>query len=133
MRVAFAVAGVILLPACSEGFLPREPSEQTVDRLERRLVELPCVGKLERWERHYTFDSKPLAGGLFGWRNRWYDYRKIDIDLREAGFEEFKGGRHLHSRRPEHQSWADDRGYLLAFGKYDIATDRLKLRHCGPN
>lgn len=133
MRLPFAVAAALLLSACSEGFLPREPSVEAIDRLEWRLSEEPCVGNLKRWERHYTFASKPFLDGLFGVRNRWYDFGKIDIDLREAGFEEFKGGRHLHRRIPEHLLMLDDRPYRVAFGKYDIASDRVKLRSCGPN
>ncbi|WP_343345261.1 hypothetical protein WJT74_12010 [Sphingomicrobium sp. XHP0239] len=91
------------------------------------MSKVSCVGSLDDWERHYTFSSRPFVGLDF----RWYDYGKIDVDLREAGFEEFVGGRHIHARLPEHQFWVDDRPYDTAFGEYDISEDRLTITSCG--
>ncbi|WPZ05137.1 hypothetical protein T8S45_06280 [Blastomonas marina] len=117
------------LTGCSSGFIPSRPTEQTIDRLEQRLSKVSCIGSLDSWERHYTFMSEPFLG----WDYDWYDYGKIDVDLREAGFEEFKGGRHIHARVPEHQRMLDDRPYKVAFGEYDVSEDRLSLTHCGAN
>lgn len=122
-----------VLPGCSSGFVPSRPSEEIIDRLEQRLVEHPCIGSLDRWERHYTYASEPFLDGLFGWRNRWYHYGRIDVDLRQAGFEEFRGGRHVHARSPEHQGSIDDRRYNVAVGQYDVSADRLSLTACGSN
>jgi hypothetical protein len=75
------------------------------------------------------FESRPVLDNLF----RWYDYSRVDVDLRQAGFEEFKGGRHIHRRLPKHRWMADSRPYKLAFGEYDIESDKVSLWTCGSN
>lgn len=90
-------------------------------------------GRLPRWERHYAYAVKPLVTGPYGLEYHWYDYGRIFIDLREAGFDEFRGGRHIHDKRLPYRGWADDRSYDLASGVYDIGADRITFSHCGPN
>jgi len=80
---------------------------------------------LERWERHYWFAPDR--------RSQWPDDTEVAIDLRQAGCEELRGGRHVHAR-PFETDWAvDDRAYNVAFGTYDVASDRVVLRACGPS
>ena len=86
---------------------------------------MPCPGSLDRWERHYTYKWSAKLGE--------YDHSRIDIDLRQAGYEEFKGGRHIHQELPAFKGNIDDRIYDIALGEYDIAADKVTMYSCGPN
>lgn len=119
------------LSACGRGFLPRTPETRTADEIEARLSKVPCIGPMSRWERHYSFASKPFLDGLFGWQNRWYDYSTIEISYRQAGFDEFRPRRVLyHGSEP---LGIDDRNYELVFGHYDIPAHTAYIWACGPN
>jgi hypothetical protein len=103
------------------------------DEIEAKLRAVPCVGPMNRWERHYHYSSKPsLAATLltFGMSGRWYRYETIDIAYYQAGFQEFRAGRFLGEPRPPA---TDDRQYNLVLGHYDIPTHTISLWACGPN
>ncbi len=135
----WVVVSVVLLSlaACgSTGPWPRTPDARLVDEIELKLPSVPCVGPMQRWERHYHFGSKPssLASLLtFGTSDRWFNYRSLDIGYFQAGFEEFRARRIRHHGFNEKQLVLDDRDYDLVFGHYDIPTHTAYLWACGPN
>lgn len=117
---------VMLLAGCGPADrAARLPDELVVDRLEAQLAKETCIAPLSRWERRYWFArDRPSQAPNYG---------KISIDLRQADFEEFRSGRHLLDRPFEAEFGIDDRAYELAFGTYDIASNRVSLWACGPN
>ena len=145
--LAFAVLAltlVLYLASCSEGPVPRLPSKSAIERLEQRLAKHPCVGSLDRWERHYTFKSEPVladyvGGSILGisvWRAfRWYDYRTIDVDLMGTGrmarpemrLEATQPRFQRHAVIPRYQGWIDDSGGPAVLGFYNIKADRLDV------
>lgn len=129
----------VLVFAClsffgSAGPWPRTPDARVADEIEAKLSRVPCVGPMAKWERHYLVSSKPselLAPfATFFLSDRWYNYRSVSIDYRQAGFEEFHRGRFLGQAVPPA---ADDRQYNLVFGHFDIPTHTAYLWACGPN
>lgn len=130
----FVLAFALLSFFGSEGPWSRKPDARVADEIEAKLSRVPCVGPMSRWERHYLVNSEPselLAPfATFFLSSRWYNYRSVDIDYRQAGFEEFRGGRYLGRAVPPA---ADDRQYDLVFGYYDIPTHTAHLWACGPN
>lgn len=127
------LVGVSFAAFGSTGPWPRTPDARVADEIEAKLAKVPCVGPMARWERHYVFSSKQNDLALFAtffMSDSWFNYRSVDIDYREAGFEEFHSGRFLgQSVRPA----ADDRQYNLVFGHYDLPTGTAYLWACGPN
>jgi hypothetical protein len=117
----------------SMGPWPRKPAPHLANEIEAKLIQVPCVGPMARWERHYVFSSKQNDLALFATfflSDRWFNYRSVDIDYRQAGFEEFRAGRVLgQAVRPA----ADDRQYDLVFGHYDVPSHTAYLWACGPN
>lgn len=131
VKYLVCACGLLALSACSKGTFPRTPQSRTVDEIEAKLSKVPCIGSMSRWERHYSFASKPFLGGLFGWRTRWYDYNKVAIRYRQAGFEEFKARRIFH--HGDEPLGIDDREYDVAFGHYELPTRTAFMWACGPN
>src|SRR4051794_34575586 len=134
MRLLLWSVMLLALAACgATGPLSKAPDARLANEIEAKLRTVPCVGSMNRWERHYTFSSKPslrAAAMTFGSSNRWFNYNVIDIAFYQAGFEEYREGRYLgDSRLPG----ADDRQYDLVFGHYDIPTHTASLWACGPN
>jgi hypothetical protein len=129
----FCLVGVLLSVFGSTGPWPRRPDARVVDEIEAKLSRVPCVGSIARWERHYDFTAKQNGLALFATfflSDRWFNYRSVGIDYRQAGFEEFRSGRFIGQPvRPA----ADDRQYNLVFGHYDIPTHTAYLWACGPN
>jgi predicted small lipoprotein YifL len=134
MRLLNVLPVMFALTACgATGPLPRTPDARLADEIEAKLRNIPCVGPMDRWERHYVYSSEPsiLATLMsFGTSDRWLNYQSIDIAYFQAGFEEFRGGRVLGRSRPPS---ADDRQYNLVFGHYDIPTHTAYIWACGPN
>jgi hypothetical protein len=80
---------------------------------------------MDRWERRYWFSQAGQASAP--------DNSTIDFDFRQAGFEEFRAGRNIHSAPHLGVFDVDDREYNLAVGTYDVKADRLSIEACGPN
>lgn len=120
--------------ACgATGPFPRSPDARLADEIEAKLKNVSCVGPMNRWERHYTYSSRPSLLALvlsFGTSNRWLNYESVDIAYYQAGFAEFRGGRVLGHRSPPK---IDDRQYNLVFGHYDIPDHTAYIWACGPN
>jgi hypothetical protein len=97
------------------------PSEQMVDRLEAKLAGRPCIGRLKRWVRDYSFALGKDGGA---------DRKNIHFTFRPAS-----GWAHPPGRRiiGLHEGGIDDSRTITARGKYDVAADRATLEYCGPN
>jgi hypothetical protein len=134
MRWLLLLPIAVSLSACwSSGPLRRSPDTRLVDAVESKLRKVPCVGSLDRWERHFTYSSKWsfLAYVLsLGTSDRWFDYSKLRVRFYQAGFEEFRTGRIIGQEKPPA---ADDREFNLVFGDYDIPSHTLTIWACGPN
>ena len=128
---------LLALSACgATGPMPRTPDANLANEIEAKLSTVPCVGSIDHWERHYVFRSKPsLLALLFtlGTSNRWFDYRMVDIDYYQAGFEEFRARRVRHNGVVGMRYDADDREYNVVFGHYNIPTHTASLWACGSN
>ncbi|UKK84386.1 hypothetical protein L7H23_17725 [Sphingopyxis sp. BSN-002] len=135
-RLAFSAA--LILAACSMPEL--KPTEAEMDRVETALRQKPCIGKLADWERRYYYQlqfssdksEKSVRKGLMP-KPTGYDRSIVEIDLRQANFEEFGSGRGSYADYPPGAADTDDREYNLAFGTYSLETGELHLAHCGPN
>ena len=145
LLAGLALAALLYVAACSEGPIPLQPRAATIERLERRLAQHPCVGSLGRWERNYTHKSEPFLQGYLGflgehsWRlARWYDYRTITFDLREPGItappewgiETSSIGRRVHAMIPRYQgAILGDQGSDgdAVAGTYETESGRLHM------
>lgn len=137
MRLLVLVPILLMLSACgATGPMPRTPDARLANEIEEKLRTVPCVGSMDHWERHYVFRSKRSLLALLatlGTSNRWFDYRTVEIGYFQAGFEEFRARRVRHNGVRGVQFDADDRGYNLVFGHYDISTHTASIWACGPN
>jgi hypothetical protein len=131
LPLAFAL---VALCSCSSGTWPRSPDATVADEIEAKLARVPCVGPISRWERHYSFASRPSAWAellTFSKAGRWFDYNKVEIRYHQAGFEEFRSRRIIH--RGAELMGIDDRDFDLVFGEYDIPNRTAVIWACGPN
>ena len=134
----FAVGTLLLLSACvnREG----KPTEAEMDRIERQLERVPCVGNLANWERlylyHPEYSDKEVEAAIRDGREprrSGYDRSKIEIYLRQANFEEFGEGRKSYADYPGDMSDTDDRKYRIAYGSYDLTNGKLDITDCRLN
>jgi hypothetical protein len=102
--------------------LPR-PTNAMVDPIEARLAKVPCIGDVGRWQRLFSFASRP--------RSPRVDTGRIDFEFREAGRYDFRAGRRI--TWPDSWINLDDRSYRYATGWFDRTTGRLRVEYCGPN
>ncbi|WP_156405458.1 hypothetical protein [Sphingomonas sp. Root710] len=125
---------LVMLSGCNSGPWGHAPEPVVIDKIERSLSIIPCVGQMSRWARLYNYKSEPsfLAGFVnLSDTGRWYDFSKIEITYFQAGIEGYRTGRILHSGTPMVD--IDDREYDLVRGEYDIASKRARIWACGPN
>jgi hypothetical protein len=125
---AFAL---MLLSACGERAGPDEakPGTILIDRIERQLAGRPCIGALDRWERHYAFGGEP-DDPTWGQGHVHADRDRISFAFMEAGRYEFRSRRVIET--PASGS-IDDRPMRFAFGEYHVASGRLFVHACGGN
>jgi hypothetical protein len=125
----------LALSACgATGPLARAPDARLADEIEAKLSKIGCIGPMSRWERHYSYSARPstLATMLtLGRSNLWFNYNSIEIDYRQAGFEEFRSRRVLYSGLEPVA--IDDRNYDLVLGHYDVPARTAYIWACGPN
>jgi hypothetical protein len=135
MRFTRVLPALVALAACDPtGPLPRTPGEGLASEIEAKLSKVPCIGSMSRWERRYSYSSRPsdLAKILtFGSSGRWYKYNSVEIDYRQAGFDEFRAGRVFYRGAGPFE--IDDRQYNLVLGHYNTATHTAYVWACGPN
>ena len=133
---------LLVASLCLSGCASAEikPTDDEMDRVEAILQQLPCVGNLNRWERRYfyhpEFSDEENARALKEDRipsPTGYVRSLIEIDLREANFDEFGSGRKGYSNFPPGSADTDDRNYRMVFGTYDLKARKLSLSHCGGN
>ena len=136
--IRFAPVLLLLLAAC----VAREvkPTEQEMDRVEAALEKLPCIGRIDDWERRYLYHpqyfGEEVAGAMKEGREprpSGYDRSQIEIHLHEANFEEFGEGRTSLSNYPSDLLATDDREYRLPYGSFDLITGKLHMAACGAN
>lgn len=126
---------LLALAACGAGGpLPRTPDASVADEIEAKLSRVPCVGPMSRWERHYSFSSRPSTLATivtFGTSDRWYKYDSVEIGYMQAGFEEYRPRRVLyHGWEP---TGIDDRQYDLVLGHFEVPAHTAYIWACGPN
>jgi hypothetical protein len=116
-------SGVLMLLASCSDPGSREhgvPGTLVMDRIERQLVALPCVGALDRWERHfyYAYDVG--------------DPRPARLDRNRVAFVFIEAGHHQYgARRVMSPEDLDERTMRTLWGEYHVASDRLFLVTCG--
>lgn len=134
IRASLLVAATVLNAGCTEGVWKRQPRAEIVDDIERKLAAIPCISPLSRWERHYSFKSRPTALAeiiTLTENGRWFDYETVKISYRQANFEEFREGRVIH--KGHERIGIDDRNYDVVFGDYDVRSGTAEIWACGPN
>jgi hypothetical protein len=101
--------------------LPK-PSDALLDSVEHKLAERPCVGRLDTWDRQYTYSLTP---------QRQLDMSTVKFKLRQAGRFRVAPGR--RTGFPEETGGIDDMPIRMAWGKYDVGTQQLHVDFCGDN
>lgn len=138
MRV-FLLSVSMFLASCDSA--PPKPTESEMDRVELALKDTPCVTDLNAWDRRY-FYSRKINESMRAEYERgekpsmWiFDHSIVEVDLRQAGFEEFGYGRKSYGDTEDPPGWMgiDDRSYNMATGTFDLTSGKLDLRSCGPN
>ena len=96
-----------------------------MDEIERKISALPCIGSLAKWDRRYSYKAW-MEGTVFH-----LDTMAIEFVYAEAGRFEFRSGRQFIIDPPG--PIIDDRSYKVAYGEFDLNTDRVTLKDCGLN
>lgn len=125
---------LVMLSGCDSGPWSRAPDPVIVDRIEKGLTAVPCIGPMSKWARLYSYKSEPsfLAGFVnLADNGRWYDFSVIEIRYFQAGFEGYRSGRILYDGTPRFD--IDDREYDLVVGEYDISSRTAHIDACGPS
>jgi hypothetical protein len=129
---------LLLLSCCAAQDV--KPTEAEMDRVEAALKPLPCIGNLADWERRYYYMPEYAVGELDAAIKQdrepkpiGYDKSVVEIDLREAHYEEFGSGRKSYVGFPPGSGDTDDRDYRVAWGGYDLKAGTLHMADCGPN
>jgi hypothetical protein len=112
-----------LLASCSDpdAWGEAKPGTLEIDRIERQLVRLPCVGALDRWERHFEY---ALAYGQPETVMR-ADRNRISFTFIEATREPYRPRRILYG--PD----LDEVSPPAVWGEYHVASGRIFLLTCG--
>ncbi|WP_141396453.1 MULTISPECIES: hypothetical protein [Sphingomonas] len=119
----------ILLLAALSGCDPLQttsdkPTLFVINQIESKLRSVKCIAPLTKWERSYWY-SRDGNGDI--------NHNSVEIDFRQAGFEEFKHGRYVLEAPPIRQFDVDDRDYQIVFGSFNVSKKRLSLQACGRN
>jgi len=101
--------------------LPKPPNA-LLNSVERKLAGRPCVGRLDDWDRQYTYSLTP---------HRQLDVSTVKFKLRQAGRFRVVPGR--RTGFPEETGGIDDTPIRMAWGKYDVGTQQLHVNFCGDN
>jgi len=127
MRLLILV-GTAALTGCdySSGPLPTSAEAQRVDRV---LSQVPCIGKVEVWQRQYQYRTtlRFLPASL--WR---LDRNTIDFHLTKAR-DRVKAGVRSVPPEPSFDQLADDTPTDLAWDSYNLPSSRLQMDFCGSN
>ena len=114
----------LLLASCSDQNDARYavPGTLVMDRIERQLAGRPCIGALDRWERHYeyAFDfSDPALTRV--------DRNIVNFAYSEAGVDPYR------SRRVLEGVGIDERYMRFMWGEYHVRSGALFVHSCGHN
>ena len=114
-----SIGVLLLLASCTDQDDPRYavPGTLMIDRIERALATLPCVGALDRWERHYYY-TRPLGDS---WR---VDRNRIAFSLIEASRPPYSPRRVLYGED------LDEVSPPTVSGEFHVASGRFILLAC---
>lgn len=147
LHASFPLFAVAALAACAaplagvQRVLPTSahpvPSHHLINRIEALLLRKPC-GSLDRWARFYRWQPEPRDYNGSSSQSEVNRHEKVEILLREAGKFGYREGSFIEPSPPPLMSnqiyiEGDERDYLTGSGSYDVASDTLTIRHCGPN
>src|SRR4051812_36881781 len=118
----------ILLAGCSDpDARDARPGTLAIDRIERLLAGQPCIGALDRWERHYGYG----LGGDYRSPDHGVERDRITWAYVQAGVYGFRPRRLVESA---HEGLGiDERQMRFAFGDYYVSSGRLVIHSCGWN
>lgn len=100
------------------------PTTESINRIEEVLARDNCILTMQRWNRQYYFRVNAYTREL--------DRSKVDFVYRQAGRFGLKATREITTFE-QAMVEIDDRDYLMAYGYYDISSDRVSLTRCGEN
>lgn len=114
----------MLLASCSDpaGSDDAVPGMIVIGRLERQLVGRPCIGALDRWERHYFYGYGPRRPAV--------DRNLIHVVYFEAGVDGFRSERRIE--RLDDLLIYDGLA-LYASGSFHPDTGAVTVDFCGPS
>ena len=114
---------LLAVASCSlpYGWDEAKPGTLVIGRIERQLAALPCIGTLDRWERHFSFPYAYLEAAT-GTR---VDRNAIFFEFVEASRPPYRPRRVLQGAD------LDEVAPRTAWGEYHIASDSLFLLTCG--
>ena len=103
------------------------PSGEDIARLEASLASNPCVGSLDRWERHYRFQTRRMT---FSKTAVVANLGVIEFQLRPAGTTVSQPGFVVHAAEPVHPFPPVAREERTLTGLFAIASGKLNIRGC---
>lgn len=95
-----------------------------IDKIERKISAFPCIGSMKKWDRQYSYKAW-MEGTIYH-----LDTTAIKFEFSEAGRFEFRARRRFIL---DPHPMIDDRAYKIAYGEFDLKTDRATLTTCGQN
>lgn len=98
-----------------------EPSLAVMDKIEERIVDNGCVGRLDRWARLYSFDIDRST--------KRADPNRVLITYLQAGSNGHRAGR----RAAQYYEGLDDDISDRVYGSYTVDKDEIAIDWCGPN
>ena len=106
---------LLFMTGCPAG----KPGQDLVRQIEVRLAANSCLSTIAQMRRTYSYARR-------GWK---IDPNRIDIEVREAGFDGLPGG--IFITEPPSTVTVDDRERFGAYATYAISADALDLWSCG--
>lgn len=119
---------LIMLASCAEEERSAAiPSGEDIARLEAALERNPCVGSLDKWERHYRFQTRRMT---FNKTAVVANLGVIEFQLRPAGTTVSQPGFVVHAAEPVHPFPPVSREERTLTGLFAIGSGKLNIRGC---
>ena len=113
------------LIACSTNSDVAAPHDSTIDLIEAKLADHPCIADLNEWERNYRFaKSSGLSAYTAG-----VDREVVEFHLRRTGTVEIHPRRNV-LRRGDLNDWPDGPYVQSVDGQFDMGTHVLRMPRC---
>ncbi len=103
-----------------------KPPYQLLDRIEARLEGKPCIGRLDGWERIYSYDTQPTTDRSAPVR-KLIDERHVLLDFRQVAP---GAGRRILGMPGVS---GHDAPVKIVLGRYDRTSDKVWIDVCGEN